>query len=387
MFKERLGLVIEKEDEISCAVGGCNFLLRAISHEAFTFTNGQSNFLTFPCERARPAGARARRAGTSGPWQGGPGRGSLCGWCGARDGQSVRHVRFSRQGLGEGCPCAMSAPEHEHSAGRATKHTESTLGAKLAGGAAAPCARRHRRRRTAPQCARPCAGSGRASAGNQPGALGARPLHPASPRAAPPLTPPPLPALRRPCVCVLVPTQRTQTCTHISWSTLAAACPSSRRAPCAPAAPRVRAALADARTRRGRRRAPARRLPAPSGGRAGRLPLLRAAPTPSPPPSLFAPPQVDGDGQFTRISGSSVGGGTFWGLCSLLTGEQDFDKILALSATGNNANVSTRFRRIVSNAGLLAHGATRQPPQFTQEAFLSRASARSIHRRRGKEQL
>lgn len=48
MFKERLGLVIEKEDEISCAVGGCNFLLRAIGHEAFTFTHGQSNFLTFP---------------------------------------------------------------------------------------------------------------------------------------------------------------------------------------------------------------------------------------------------------------------------------------------------------------------------------------------------
>ena len=58
MFKERLGLVIEKEDEISCAVGGCNFLLRAISHEAFTFTNGQSNFLTFPCEwRVKRAGA------------------------------------------------------------------------------------------------------------------------------------------------------------------------------------------------------------------------------------------------------------------------------------------------------------------------------------------
>ena len=49
--------------------------------------------------------------------------------------------------------------------------------------------------------------------------------------------------------------------------------------------------------------------------------------------------QVDGDGQFTRVSGSSVGGGTFWGLCSLLTGEGDFDKILALSALGNNANV------------------------------------------------
>lgn len=43
--------MIEKEDEISCAVGGCNFLLRAIGHEAFTFQNGCSNFLTFPSER------------------------------------------------------------------------------------------------------------------------------------------------------------------------------------------------------------------------------------------------------------------------------------------------------------------------------------------------
>ena len=49
--------------------------------------------------------------------------------------------------------------------------------------------------------------------------------------------------------------------------------------------------------------------------------------------------KVDGDGQFTRVSGSSVGGGTFWGLCALLTGCRDFDEILALSAAGNNANV------------------------------------------------
>jgi hypothetical protein len=65
MFKERLGLVIEKEDEISCAVGGCNFLLRAISHEAFTFTNGQSNFLTFPSARAgRFRGCRGAGGGS-----------------------------------------------------------------------------------------------------------------------------------------------------------------------------------------------------------------------------------------------------------------------------------------------------------------------------------
>jgi hypothetical protein len=66
MFKERLGLVIEKEDEITCAVGGCNFLLRAIGHEAFTYTNGQSNFLTFPSEQWTVRGGAAGREGAVG---------------------------------------------------------------------------------------------------------------------------------------------------------------------------------------------------------------------------------------------------------------------------------------------------------------------------------
>jgi type II pantothenate kinase len=33
----------------------------------------------------------------------------------------------------------------------------------------------------------------------------------------------------------------------------------------------------------------------------------------------FVPIQVDGDGKFERVSGTSVGGGTFWGLGKLLT--------------------------------------------------------------------
>ena len=51
--------------------------------------------------------------------------------------------------------------------------------------------------------------------------------------------------------------------------------------------------------------------------------------------------KVDGEGQYERVSGSSVGGGTFWGLCRLLTGLQDFDDMLELSAKGNHANVSS----------------------------------------------
>lgn len=39
--------MLEHEDEIGCAVGGCNFLLRTITHEAFNFEAGQAQFV--PC--------------------------------------------------------------------------------------------------------------------------------------------------------------------------------------------------------------------------------------------------------------------------------------------------------------------------------------------------
>jgi type II pantothenate kinase len=50
VFKEHLGLVLEREDEIGCAVGGCNFLLRTITHEAFAFEAGQAQFVPCSCE-------------------------------------------------------------------------------------------------------------------------------------------------------------------------------------------------------------------------------------------------------------------------------------------------------------------------------------------------
>jgi|TARA_B100001142_G_scaffold323345_1_gene373213 bifunctional damage-control phosphatase, subfamily II, fusion protein len=42
---------------------------------------------------------------------------------------------------------------------------------------------------------------------------------------------------------------------------------------------------------------------------------------------------------FERIGGTNIGGGTFWGLCRLLTGLQDFDEMLACSAAGDNSKV------------------------------------------------
>ncbi|TFK77540.1 fumble [Pluteus cervinus] len=49
--------------------------------------------------------------------------------------------------------------------------------------------------------------------------------------------------------------------------------------------------------------------------------------------------KVDEDGQFERISGTSLGGGSLWGLLSLLTPATTFDEMLALSERGDNATV------------------------------------------------
>ncbi|KAG6551234.1 hypothetical protein Mapa_007160 [Marchantia paleacea] len=45
IFKERLGVTFDKEDEMDCLVSGANFLLRAIRYEAFTHLEGQKQFV------------------------------------------------------------------------------------------------------------------------------------------------------------------------------------------------------------------------------------------------------------------------------------------------------------------------------------------------------
>ena len=48
---------------------------------------------------------------------------------------------------------------------------------------------------------------------------------------------------------------------------------------------------------------------------------------------------VDGWDSYRRISGTSLGGGTFYGLCNLLTGISTFPEMLAASDSGNPKNV------------------------------------------------
>mmetsp|Transcript_8237 Transcript_8237/g.16446 ORF Transcript_8237/g.16446 Transcript_8237/m.16446 type:complete len:450 (+) Transcript_8237:54-1403(+) len=49
--------------------------------------------------------------------------------------------------------------------------------------------------------------------------------------------------------------------------------------------------------------------------------------------------KVTGRTTFQRVSGSSLGGGTFWGLCSLLTNCKTFAEVIELSKKGNNHKV------------------------------------------------
>ena len=49
--------------------------------------------------------------------------------------------------------------------------------------------------------------------------------------------------------------------------------------------------------------------------------------------------KVSGPRQFQRVGGTSLGGGTLWGILSLLTGARNFDEMLALAENGDNTAV------------------------------------------------
>jgi len=49
--------------------------------------------------------------------------------------------------------------------------------------------------------------------------------------------------------------------------------------------------------------------------------------------------KVNGPSDFQRIGGTSLGGGTLWGLLSLLTGARTFDQMLAMADKGDNNTV------------------------------------------------
>jgi type II pantothenate kinase len=49
--------------------------------------------------------------------------------------------------------------------------------------------------------------------------------------------------------------------------------------------------------------------------------------------------KVSGPSDFVRVGGTHLGGGTFWGILSLLTGARTFDDMLSMAQSGDNSGV------------------------------------------------
>ena len=50
--------------------------------------------------------------------------------------------------------------------------------------------------------------------------------------------------------------------------------------------------------------------------------------------------KVDSNESFQRVSGTIMGGGTFWGLCKMLTKCDTFEDAVQLAQTGDARNVN-----------------------------------------------
>lgn len=59
--------------------------------------------------------------------------------------------------------------------------------------------------------------------------------------------------------------------------------------------------------------------------------------------------RVDGPRKYERISGSTIGGGTYWGLMRLLTDVEEFDDVMRLAARGDPAKVDMMVGDIYGN--------------------------------------
>ncbi|KAG0679109.1 Pantothenate kinase [Kluyveromyces marxianus] len=97
--------------------------------------------------------------------------------------------------------------------------------------------------------------------------------------------------------------------------------------------------------------------------------------------------KVDSPKTFSRVGGSSLGGGTLWGLLSLITGAKSFDEMLSWAHKGDNTNVdmlvgdiygtaydklglksthiASSFGKVFQNRSHVAHENTRYPSPST----------------------
>lgn len=96
--------------------------------------------------------------------------------------------------------------------------------------------------------------------------------------------------------------------------------------------------------------------------------------------------KVDSGGAHERVSGTNLGGGTFWGLCRLLTGVRNFDEMLELSSQGDSANVDMLvgdiyggrdYEELGLSAGMIASSFGKVVSEDKDLADLNKAGARA----------
>lgn len=99
-------------------------------------------------------------------------------------------------------------------------------------------------------------------------------------------------------------------------------------------------------------------LPRPSPTPPLYSPLFESRPSPKLPALLVnigsgvSILKIDEGGKFERVSGTSLGGGTLWGLLALLTDARNFDEMLELSERGDNSTVDMLVGDIYGPVGL-----------------------------------
>ncbi|XP_067943984.1 4'-phosphopantetheine phosphatase-like [Watersipora subatra] len=66
--------------------------------------------------------------------------------------------------------------------------------------------------------------------------------------------------------------------------------------------------------------------------------------------------KVESETKYSRVGGTCMGGGTFWGLGTRLTGVSSFDELINLASTGNNKNVDLLVKDIYGGEGAASLG-------------------------------
>jgi len=84
--------------------------------------------------------------------------------------------------------------------------------------------------------------------------------------------------------------------------------------------------------------------------------------------------KVKNSREFERVSGTALGGGTYWGLCQLLTGCKDFEAAAKLASGGDAGEVNLEVRDIYGGDYLLPNG-SKLPGSMTASFFAKSATA------------